>query len=233
MQEESVNLSYSSVLGVMKNTYRNKKLLQSDVEKLNNKLAESQSLYVNMINAQKVLSAVSDENTNQVLNFVTGMVNKTLSEVFPHDSYSISISKKLFAGSKPHITIELKDANGYILDTTTQCGTGLIQIISFMYVICLVEIRKGRRLILLDERLNGLHMQAKKFMSHIIEIFVKGGFQFIFVEYSLNSIGKIYNVEKRGDLSQLIAIDGEYDDSCVYWGDVDLSVLDENYTEEE
>jgi len=179
------------------------------------------------------LSTVADENTNRVLNFITGMINKVLSEIFPHDIYSVSMTRKLYAGSKPHVTIELKDGEGNILDTSTQCGTGLNQIISFMYVICLIEIRKGRRLLILDERLNGLHTAAKKFMSHIIEIFVKGGFQFIFVEYSLNDIGKVYNVEKRGTESRMIAVEGDYDDTCIYLGDVDLSILDENYTEEE
>lgn len=233
---ENVNLSYASLLGVLKNTLKNKRTLERDVLKMNEDLLNQQSLYVQMLNAQKILSTVSDENTNQVLNFITGMVNKVLSEIFSHDMYTISMKRKLFAGSKPHILIELMDADGNVLDSSVQAGTGVSQIISFMYVICLIEIRKGRRLLILDERLNGLHLEAKRFMSEIINIFVEGGFQFIFIEYSLNNIGKIYNVEKRGGESKLVPVDGEYDDSCIFTSsEVDLSLMDssgENEDEE-
>lgn len=224
---ENTNLSYSSLIGVLKNTYKSKLSLEKDLKKMRKDLREQQTLYVRMINAQKILSTVSDENTNQVLNFITGMVNKVLAEIFSTDPVYITMKKKLFAGSKPHIILEVKDSSGTLLDTTCQVGTGLNQIISFMYVICLIEVRKGRRLLILDERLNGLHLEAKRFMSHIMQIFVKGGFQFIFVEYSLNNIGKIYNVEKRGNSSKLVPVDGDYDDNCIFTEDVDLSLMGE------
>lgn len=229
----ALNLSYSSLLGEMNSMLRTKKTLEKDVVNYQQKLYESQSLYVSMLNAQKILSTVADKNTNQVLEFITSMTNKVLSEILPEDPHRVKMTRKLYAGSKPHVLIEVLDPDGNVLDSTTQCGTGLTQIISFMYVICLIEIRKGRRLLILDERLNGLHKTAKSIISRIIEIFVKGGFQFIFVEYSLNDIGKIYNVEKRGTESRIVPVDGEYDDTCIFVDDVDLSVLDENYTEDE
>lgn len=230
---ESTNLSYASLLGALKNTYKNKSKLEKDVKTMNSNLLEQQTLYLQMLNAQKILSTVAEENTNQVLNFITSMVNKVLAEIFSHDRYTISMKRKLFAGSKPHIVIELSDSDGNILDTSVQVGRGLNQIVSFMYVICLIEIRKGRRLIILDERLDGLHQEAKRFMSHIIEIFVKGGFQFIFIEYNLNNIGKLYNVEKKGNTSILVPVDGEYDNSCIFTSEVDLSLMDENAESED
>lgn len=226
------NLSYASIIGVMNNTMRNKKTLEKEVISYQEKLYESQALYVRMLNAQKILSTVADKNTDQVLKFITGMVNKVLTELFPVDTPSIKMSRKLFAGSKPHVLIEILDASGNVLDSSTQCGTGLCQVISFMYIICLIEIRKGRRLIIMDEKLNGLHKTAKNLISHIIEIFVQGGFQFVFVEYSLNNLGKIYNVEKRGEVARLIPVDGDYDETCIFLGDVDFSSLDEDYSEE-
>ena len=82
----------------------------------------------------------------------------------------------------------------------------------------------------MDERLNGLHAEAKRIISEVIKIFAKGGFQFIFVEYGLNNIGKIYNVEKLGDESRVVSLENgqEYDDKMVYLSDdVDLSILSE------
>ena len=114
-----------------------------------------------------------------------------------------------------------------------QSGTGLSQVVSFMFAICLIEIRKGRRLLILDERLNGLHKEAKRILSKVIEIFAEGGFQFIFVEYGLNNIGKIYNVEHRGNESKIVSLEKgqEYTDDTVFLSDVDLSVLDDSVEE--
>lgn len=224
---------YASTISVLQNNLKKKKSLETKVAKLESQLLDSQSLYVRMTNAQKLLSTVSDDNTKQVLDFITGMVNKVLAEMFPNDPHHIILKKKLFAGSKPHIVVELQDGEDNVLDMSVQSGTGLNQVISFMYVICLIEIRKGRRLLILDERLNGLHKSAKAIISKIIEIFVKGGFQFIFVEYSLNNIGKIYNVEKKDGEAKLKSFEGEYADDMVYISDVDLSALDKDYIDEE
>ena len=224
---------YSSTISVLQNNLKKKRNLEKKVAKLNQQLLESQTLYVRMINAQKLLSPVSDANTRQTLEFITGMVNKVLAEIFPNDPHYIKLEKKLFAGSKPHIVVELHDGEDNVLDMSIQCGTGLTQVISFMYVICLIEIRKGRRLLILDERLNGLHKQAKAIITEIIKIFTKGGFQFIFVEYSLNDLGKIYNVEKKNKVAKLVAVEGDYADDMVYLSDVDLGALDKDYVEED
>jgi|GEM_PF-1760777 len=227
---------YSTIIGSVKRDLNTKRVLENKRKNLIKSLQDSQSLYVRMINAQKLLSTVSDENTQQTLDFITGMVNKVLSEIFPDNIRRIQLKKKLFGGSKPHINVEIVNGDGNVLDIEAQEGAGLGQIISFMYVICLIEIRKGRRLLILDERLNGLHKQAKQVLSEIIKIFAEGGFQFIFIEYSLNDLGKIYNVENRSGVSNVVSLDGvQYSDDMVYSEDlnVDLSILDEDYKEDE
>lgn len=220
---------YSTQIGVIKKALSNKKRLIKRQSELYKELKSSQNLYINMLDAQKLLSMISDDNTSKTLDFITGMVNKVLSEMFVTDTPRIVLTKKLYAGSKPHINVELIDGSGNSLDMALQSGTGLSQVVSFMYAVCLIEIRKGRRLLIMDERLNGLHKEAKKIISEVIKIFAKGGFQFIFVEYGLNDIGKIYNVEKRGDESNIISLDDgqEYNDDMIYISSVDLSSLDE------
>jgi hypothetical protein len=234
--EEIINEGfYSTHIGSVKRALDDVKRLEARKKSLSEELRETQSLYVNMIDAQKLLSAVSDDNTSKTLDFITGMVNKVLSEMFVSDTPHIRLTKRLFAGSKPHINVELIDGSGNSLDMALQSGTGLSQVVSFMFAICLIEIRKGRRLLIMDERLNGLHKEAKNILSKVIEIFAKGGFQFVFVEYGLNNIGKIYNVEKRGDESRIVSLEKgqEYTDETVYIDDVDLSLLDSESTEED
>lgn len=233
MEAVQKDLSYASVIGAMNNILRNKATLEREVKEYEDKLYEAQANFVAMINAQKILSTLADQNTDRVLKFITGIVNKVLSEIFQNDGYSIRMERKLFAGSRPHVLIEIVDRDGNILDSSVQCGTGLIQIISFIYVICCIEVRKGRRLMISDEKLNGLHKSAKSLMSHIIQIFTEGGWQFIFVEYALNDLGKLYNVERRGNESKIVPVDGDYDDTCIFTGEVDLGVLDKDFVEEE
>ena len=224
---------YATQVGAIKRALTDKKRLEKRQNALYNELKESQSLYINMLDAQKLLSTVSDENTSKTLDFITGMVNKVLSEMFTTDTPHIVLTKKLYAGCKPHINVELIDGSSNSLDMALQSGTGISQVVSFMFAICLIEIRKGRRLLIMDERLNGLHKEAKRILSKVIEIFAKGGFQFIFVEYGLNDIGKIYNVEKRGDESHIVSLEKgqEYTDDTVYLGDVDLSIVEDKVEE--
>lgn len=226
---------YSNVLASLNRDLKDKERLEKRVSQRRKELAEAQQDYVNLANAQKLLSTVSDDNTEATLLFVSGVINKALSEIFKGDTRRIFLSKKLYGGTKPHIVVELENGKGERLDMSIQSGTGLRQIISVLFVICLIEVRKGRRLLILDERLSGLHSEAKRILSEIINIFAEGGFQFIFVEYSLNSLGKLYNVEKPSNEAKVYALDGiEYSNDDVFlFSDVDLSLLDENYVDED
>ena len=96
--------------------------------------------------------------------------------------------------------------------------------------------RKARRIVIFDEKFSGLHKEAKRVLSEIIKIFAEGGFQFIFVEYGMNDIGKIYNVEKIGEESKVFALEGgqEYNDSDIFLFSENPDIeLDENYDESE
>lgn len=225
---------YASTIAGLQRDLLDKEKYQKSLEKRMEELSKTQQDYVNLLNAQKLLSTVSDDNTEATLLFVSGVINKALDEIFKGDTRRIHLSKKLYAGSKPHIVVELENGRGERLDMAIQSGTGLRQIISVLFVICLIEVRKGRRLVILDERLSGLHKEAKRILSEIIKIFSEGGFQFIFVEYTLNDLGKLYSVEKPGDEARVYALDGvEYHDDDVFlFTDVDLSLLDKDYVED-
>lgn len=226
---------YSSALGGLKRDLVLKEELEKEVNDLNNKLASLSQDYLDMVNAQRLLAAISDDNTEAALNFITGVVNKTLSEIFKSDTRKITLKKKLYAGARPHIVVELTNGRGETIDMNLQSGTGLKQIVSGLFTICLVEIRKGRRLVIFDERFSGLHKEAKEVLSEILKIFAEGGFQFIFVEYALNNIGNIYNVEKPGAVARAYPLNGQdYNDSDVFIfsGEADLSILDKDFQDD-
>lgn len=226
---------YANVLASLNRDLKDKEKYEKRVLKGREELEKAQQDYVNLLNAQKLLSTVSDDNTEATLLFVSGVINKALAEIFKGDTRRIYLSNKLYGGYKPHIVVELENSKGERLDMSIQNGTGLKQIISVLFVICLIEVRKGRRLLILDERLSGLHSEAKRILSEILNIFAEGGFQFIFVEYNLNTLGKLYNVEKPGNEAKVYALDGmDYSNDDVFlFSDVDLSLLEEDYVEDE
>ena len=186
--------------------------VRARIDAMLKQLGDMNTQYANMLEAQQLLTTVSDENTTTVLDYITGIINKTLGELFPHDSRRIFLKKSMYQGQHAHITVQLTGTNGKVRDLTLQSGTGLRQVISFLFVLCLIEIRKGRRVLLADELLNGMHPVAKQLVCNIIQIFAEEGFQFIFVEYGVNSLGRIYLVEKPGEIATVTPMDGKYND---------------------
>ena len=199
----------STILGLQQN-YNNAKEIQAKIDALAKKLEDMNNKYIVMIEAQQLLATVSDDNTKAVLDYMTGIINKTLGELFPHDNRRIYLDKQLYRGQHAHINVVLTGSNGKKRDLTLQSGTGLRQVVSFLFVLCLIEIRKCRQLLVLDEMLSGLHPVAKEIVMDVVQIFAEEGFQFAMVEYGVNSVGKIYLVEKPDKIATVAPFDGVY-----------------------
>lgn len=213
---------------MIEQNYKQAQDIKANIDVLTTKLNDMNLQYVNMLEAQQLLTTVSDANTTAVLDYITGVINKTLGELFPHDSRRIYLEKTMYQGQHAHINIKLTGTNGKVRDLTLQSGTGLRQVISFLFVLSLIEIRKGRRLLLADELLSGLHPEAKRIVTDIISIFAEEGFQFAFVEYGVNNLGKVYLVEKPDAVATVTPMDGEYNNEVFVFNrppeEVDLSV---------
>lgn len=179
-------------------------------EKIQDTINELERKYVDMLEAQQLLATISEENSNKVLSYITSIINRALSELFPHDTRRVYLEKTLHANQHAHINVVLETSEGRKRDLTIQSGTGLRQVISFLFVLSLIEIRKGRRLLMMDELLSGLHPEAKAIVVRIMTIFAEEGFQFVMVEYGVNELGKIYLVEKPDSTAKVTALDGEY-----------------------
>lgn len=223
---------YANTIVSLNTQLKNKQEYEKKYKKILKSLEKCQSEHITLTEAQQIISTVSDDNMNVTLDFITGIINKALQEIFPKAVFKVYLEKKLFAGSRPHINLKLEDVNGYSVKMK-YTGTGVSQIVSVLFSISLIEIRKGRRIVILDERLSGLHKEAKRIFTEILKIFTDAGFQFIFVEYGLNDLGKIYNVENIGEISRVYPLEGEYDDTKVYYFTEDEIPLAEDEIEEE
>lgn len=219
---------FTNEIVIIEQNYKQAQDIKANIDVLTTKLNDMNIQYVNMIEAQQLLTTVSDANTTAVLDYITGIINKTLGELFPHDSRRIYLEKSMYQGQHAHINIKLTGTNGKTRDLTLQSGTGLRQVISFLFVLSLIEIRKGRRLLIADELLSGLHPEAKRIVTDIISIFASEGFQFAFVEYGVNNLGKVYLVEKPGAVATITPMDGVYNNEVFVFNrppeEVDLSL---------
>lgn len=230
--------SYTSSILALEQNYNQVQIVKQKIDELVTKLSDMNKQYVVMLEAQQLLTTVSDENTRAVLDYITGIINKALGELFPHDCRRIYLEKTMYHGQHAHINIKLTGTNGKTRDLQLQSGTGLRQTISFLFVLSLIEIRKGRRILLADELLSGVHPQAKRILMEIIQIFAEEGFQFAFVEYGVDNVGRMYIVEKPNEVATVTPIDGIYNNEVFIFNrppeDVDLTIqVDESEDSDE
>lgn len=185
----------------LKRSLESKRLMSdllTDLKELELSLADG-------LEAQKLLGTVSDERSAQVLNYITSVINKALAEIFPGDELRLDLERKLHAGRYPHINVVLHEKDGKARDLTMQSGTGLRQIVSFLYRVCLLEVTGGRKLILMDELLGGVHQDAIVIIMDLMRIFADGGFQFVVIDYAIREdFGKMYKVVKTGKIAEVI-----------------------------
>ena len=191
---------FTSVIAGYRQQYNQAERVRNDLESMISKLGEMNEQYAVMLEAQQLLATISDNNTNAVLDYVTGVINKALAEIFPYEERRIYLDRTLYRDTYAHIKVKLV-CGGIERSMELQSGNGIRQIISFLFVLSLIEIRKGRRILIMDELLNGLHDTAKGIITDIMQIFAEEGFQFVGVEYRVNNIGKLYLVEKPGKIS--------------------------------
>lgn len=202
---------YSSTIANLRYKVSHREELKCMIKELEDSYNEKYSLYHNMLQAQRVLATVSDANSKRVLGYIQGIINKSLRTMFPNETYNIRIEKKLYSNTIPHINVILTEvlSNGHThqLDFSLQSGDGMGQIVSFLFSLCLLKIREARPLVILDEVLKGFHPDALPFVRGIIEIFARGGFQFVMVEYDFNGLGKEYEVIKEHGVARLKVLD--------------------------
>lgn len=213
---DNLVLSTRDYLVSLETLANSKMKIHNQLEEINKELEEKGQKLEDMIRAATILGNVADENTQFILGKITGVINSALSEMFREDKRKISIKQIMYRNVYPHFVVELETEEG-VKRTFKQSGTGLAQVISFLFTVCLIDARKGRKLVVMDELLNGLHPDAKIIIKNLIRV-LSDKFQFVIVEYGVD-IGKQYEVVKTSSVADVIPYQGE-----AYYKDLNLKV---------
>lgn len=226
---------YNEIIAIMESDKKKREYFEAQRAKIKgeyDKALDEKSL---LLEATRILSTVSDNQLAQLIKVIEETINGVLSQIFSADDPRlVKIDKGLIRDKNPQLKATLYTKDMVARDIADQTGTGVKQIVSMVFSLVVVSVRNDRPIIILDECLSGLHNKAKQVMKNIIKLFARRGFQFILVEYGIDNLGVMYNVEKHGGTSSVIAINGKYDPNKKFMDEPEPDIdLDENYNEEE
>lgn len=166
-----------------------------------NDLQKDLELYAQACN---IMGTVANSVTRETLDTIRDVINRALLILFPNNHREVQITSRQYKKVYTHFIVELKTETGSVRSFKVS-GSGLSQVISFLFLVCLVDARGGRKLIIMDEILNGLHPSAKGIIYDIIMALNKR-FQFVIIEYGLD-IGKQYMLQNDHGNVTVTALD--------------------------
>lgn len=175
--------------------------LRSRIEKIEEELQAKSVKFDEYLRASTLVGTVSDTTIKNTLNVITNIINKALSVIFPDDPRRIEVRQELYRGVHPHFVVDLFTGVNQKKRSFKQSGTGLGQIISALFTIALIDARKGRQLLIIDEVFNGLHPEAMNLIRDVFKS-VQDRYQIVMVEYNLD-YGKQYLLKRVGAHSEV------------------------------
>lgn len=164
---------------------------------------DDNALFDRYIKACVLMGTVANDTVKVTLDKITTIINKALAVIFPCNSRRVAIQSSMYRGIYPHYDAVLY-ADGKERDFD-QSGSGLGEIVGLLFSICLIDISGGRKVLIMDEILNGLHPRAKYILRDLMLAFSKE-FKFILVEYGLD-VGTQYEVVNNGGTSTVNLLD--------------------------
>lgn len=161
--------------------------------------------YETTIEASRLIATSSDNLVESTLNNITSVINKALVVLFPDDTLEVSIDPKM-VGKYPNFVVTLSK-NGKDSMQFKHSGTGLSQIVSFLFAVTLIDLRRGRKVFVMDELLSGMHPEAKQVARRLIKA-LSNRFQFVIIEYNMD-IGQEYELIYSEEIKDTVVVKRE------------------------
>lgn len=132
-----------------------------------------------------IYGTVAEDAVQCKLNSIGSTLNSALSLLFKDKPRSITIRKKLYKRQYPHITVDLYEDG--VNTPFSLSGDGIGQVVSFIFLISLIEVTGRAKVLIMDEILHGVHASAKKVLGALLERLAEDGWLILCVEYGLDA----------------------------------------------
>lgn len=166
---------YESLLDVLQKKKNERESTQEYIDGENSKLEVLLGDWKYDREALQILSTVSDEDVQRILDYISDTINQTLAVIFRVDPMRIRLEKDLYNQEYPHINVTIEDERGRVRDLKTNQGDGIKQIVSVLFLLCVIEVTGKRRFVILDEVMRGIDKEAVKVMQMILQMFSEAG----------------------------------------------------------
>lgn len=158
-----------------------------------------------VMNAIAILRGIQDESVKASYKEIESRVNDVLSRVFTHSIRRIELVESTLRMKYPQLELRLIVEGGKIRSLKDDSGHGIMQIISLICLLSLIVITGGRRLVVLDEVLSGLSVDARKTVSDVLNQFTELGFQFVVNEHLfIPDNAYVYKLEVHNGVSEVV-----------------------------
>lgn len=161
---------------------KSKEMLEKSVVDYQNKLHTAEENLEIALSATTLLQSVSTSSVQQSYKFIEDNINPALQRIFPDRVRIIKFEETSLRGY-PQLNLDLIVEGGIKRSLSYGSGHGIAQIISILCTLCLIVIRGGRRLVVLDEVMSGMDADTRRTFEGIMQDFTTIGFQFICVEH--------------------------------------------------
>ncbi len=185
--------------------------VKREYTKISDEIENFTEIYNKYRQASEIIGQLSENTVNNMLHSIEKIINEALAVIFKNNVRKIEIAYSIYRQQYPHFDVKLYTENG-TERSFRQNGAGLAQIVSFLAEICIIDAKGCRKLLIMDEILNGVHPEALECIYAIMES-VSDRFQFICVEYGFD-IGKQILVENNNDNAKLTELNEPYYKNC-------------------
>lgn len=162
------------------------------------------------LEAIRLITLSTDKLVETTLGGITGVINRSLKVLFPEESFEVSI-KPAVRNNSPNFLVKLIK-NGNEASEFKHSGTGLSQIVSFLFAITLIDLRRERKIFVCDEIFSGMHPDAKEVVKKLI-LSLSNRFQFIIIEYGMD-VGQEYELTYDPEIENTVV--KKYDKNNYY-----------------
>lgn len=179
--------------------------LNKEIDRYSKALDTSKDSLDVVMNAIAILRNIQDASVKASYKEIENRVNDVLSRVFTKSIRRIELVETTLRGKYPQLELRLKVEGGKDRSLKNASGHGIMQIISLICNLSLIVITGGRRLLILDEVLSGLSVEARSIISDVLNQFTELGFQFVINEHLfIPDNANVYELEVENGVSRVV-----------------------------